>query len=293
VAKSPIITIAFPVYNGERFMRESLDALLAQDLTDFELVINDNASTDGTQAIAEELCARDSRIRYNRQPENLGARDNFEQVVWTARGKYFIWASCHDLWAPSLLRRCVETMEQDDSVALCFSRAAEIDADGNRLGTLRGKLDTRGMDRIARFKKTMLRVAGYAVYGVHRTAVLRRVMPLEIMFGPDIKLMAELSFHGAFAYLPEELFFHRRLSVSRNWRRYFSNLKMTYHWWRMFELFADMVCTHLAMIRQYTDKPSQRVHLSAWSVLIQLKRTAAWGVALVTSLFFRRYYRPW
>jgi glycosyltransferase involved in cell wall biosynthesis len=69
----PRLSIGLPVYNGEEYLAESLDALLGQTYEDFELVISDNASTDGTQELCRKYAARDSRIRYLRLPRNIGA----------------------------------------------------------------------------------------------------------------------------------------------------------------------------------------------------------------------------
>ena len=62
--KSPRVSIGMPVYNGERYIRQALDALLAQTFVDFELIISDNASTDRTQDICLDYAAKDNRIKY-------------------------------------------------------------------------------------------------------------------------------------------------------------------------------------------------------------------------------------
>ena len=64
--RAPRVTIGVPVYDGERFIRATLDSLLAQTFTDFELIITDNASTDGTEAIGREYVAKDHRVSYFR-----------------------------------------------------------------------------------------------------------------------------------------------------------------------------------------------------------------------------------
>jgi len=87
-----------PVYNGEPYIREALDSLLAQTFTDFELIISDNASTDNTETICREYATKDPRIRYIRQPENRGAIANFKFVLEQARGEYFMWAAADDVW---------------------------------------------------------------------------------------------------------------------------------------------------------------------------------------------------
>ena len=80
------VSIGLPVYNGEHFLRSSLDSLLAQRFADFELIISDNASTDSTGAICSEYAARDSRVRYSRLPQNIGGVANHNRVRELARG---------------------------------------------------------------------------------------------------------------------------------------------------------------------------------------------------------------
>ena len=67
------VSIGLPVYNGERFIRNSIDSILSQTFTDFELIISDNASTDATKYICEEYAIKDKRIRYIRQPETVSS----------------------------------------------------------------------------------------------------------------------------------------------------------------------------------------------------------------------------
>ena len=86
-----------PVFNGEKYIREALDSLLAQTITDFELIISDNASTDGTESICRDYAGKDRRIRYVRQAENRGAGANFWFVLDEAQGEYFMWAACDDI----------------------------------------------------------------------------------------------------------------------------------------------------------------------------------------------------
>jgi len=68
----PRVSIGLPVYNGERFLAGAIESILAQTFGDFELVISDNASTDGTSEICREYQARDSRVHYLRNETNIG-----------------------------------------------------------------------------------------------------------------------------------------------------------------------------------------------------------------------------
>ena len=76
----PMISIGVPVYNGENYLAATLDSILAQSFSDFELIVSDNASTDGTEDVCRNYQARDTRIRYYRNPTNIGAAKNHNQV---------------------------------------------------------------------------------------------------------------------------------------------------------------------------------------------------------------------
>ena len=128
-AHVPLVSIGLPVYNGEKYVRDAIDSLLAQTLVDFELLISDNASTDGTQRICEAYALRDSRVRYLRQRENIGAGRNFEFVLDRARGQFFMWAAHDDEWAANWLEALVSAMRADDFCvrgALRFVREGQV-----------------------------------------------------------------------------------------------------------------------------------------------------------------------
>ena len=97
------ISVAIPVYNGEKYLGAAIGSILAQTFHHFELIISDNASTDRTAAICREFAARDARIRYHRQPRNFGAAANFNRSHELATGEYFKWAAHDDLLEPEYL----------------------------------------------------------------------------------------------------------------------------------------------------------------------------------------------
>jgi len=86
----PLVSIGVPVFNGERFLSQTLQSLQDQDYGNLELIICDNGSTDQTPAICEEHQARDHRIRYYRNTTNLGAIQNFNRAFEIAGGRYFM-----------------------------------------------------------------------------------------------------------------------------------------------------------------------------------------------------------
>ena len=117
---SPRISIGLPVYNGERYLETALDSLLRQTCTDFELIISDNASSDGTEAICRRYAHRDPRVLYHRSERNRGASWNHNHVVEFARAPYFKWAAHDDVCAPEFLERCAGVLDGHPAVILCY-----------------------------------------------------------------------------------------------------------------------------------------------------------------------------
>ena len=138
--ESPLVSVGLPVYNGERFLRQSLESVLAQTYENFELIISDNASTDGTDAICREFAARDTRIRYVRNSRNMGAAYNFDKVVELARGELFRLHTHDDIMAPPLLERCVSVLMQEPDAVLCHPEMIRIDEEDREIDRAAGTL---------------------------------------------------------------------------------------------------------------------------------------------------------
>ena len=108
----PKLSVGLPIYNSEKYLAEAIEALLGQTYADFELIISDNASTDGTPDICHHYESLDSRVRYFRQPRNIGLAPNHNFVADQARGEYFKWAAGDDLYGRDLLARCVAALDE-------------------------------------------------------------------------------------------------------------------------------------------------------------------------------------
>ncbi len=128
---SPQVSIGMPVYNGEPFIREALDSLLAQTFTNFELIISDNGSTDATEAICKEYAEKDVRIRYVRQGENRGAVANFWFVLNEAVGEYFMWAAADDRWDHEWINTLLPMVI--DGSCIAYGCLWTIDENGHRI----------------------------------------------------------------------------------------------------------------------------------------------------------------
>src|SRR5262245_44937991 len=131
--RPPRISIGLPVYNGEKFLKESVNSLLAQTFDDFELILSDNASTDETPAICRSYSDADKRVRYFRNDENIGVYRNFNRVFQLGSGEYFKWAAADDICHRELLAKCLKVLESDASVVATYPKVQFVDEEGRRL----------------------------------------------------------------------------------------------------------------------------------------------------------------
>lgn len=210
---APPVSIGLPVRNGERYLAGAVRSVLAQSDDRLELVVSDNASSDGTEEICRELAGSDPRVRYHRQAGDLGLIGNFEAVLHLARGTYFKWLGDDDWIEPTYVARCLEVLEDDESLILVTTQQAHVDRDGTirtaGLDASRLRSD-RPVDRFAE----MLRLLNEShllldpLYGMMRRTRVARV-PRPVMVFEDQVFAARLALAGPFAHLPEVLS-HRR-----------------------------------------------------------------------------------
>lgn len=208
--KRPRLSIGLPVYNGERYVAEAINAILTQTFADFELIICDNASQDRTEEICRAYTALDPRVHYRRAEKNLGAPANYRRTFELASGEYFKWATYDDLCSPEYVARCIAVLDQDSSVVLAYCKTRLIDEYGRLISEYEDNLhlcDQRPSERFIQFMQKF-RLSN-PIYGVIRTASLERTPLLGNYIGSDIPLLAELTLHGKFYEIPEFHFYRR------------------------------------------------------------------------------------
>lgn len=214
----PCVSIGVPVYNGESFLAKALDSILAQTFEDYEVIISDNASTDGTAEIARRFAAEDARIRYYRSPKNLGAAKNFNRVFELSSGRYFRWLAADDVCAPDFLARFVDILENDPSAVLAYCKPLRIDEQENLLPEYYDVLRSSGwrIRPALRFRQVLdqltfhdSKYAPMYIFGLIRSNALRRTRPIGNYVYPDPTVLAELALIGTFCEVPEHLSFLR------------------------------------------------------------------------------------
>lgn len=207
----PKVSLGMPVFNGENYIEQAIISILEQTYSDFELIISDNASNDGTAEICRIYAEKDRRVQYYRNDINVGAAKNFNRTVSLAKGEYFKWAAHDDMLAPDYLKRCLQVLENDESLILCFPGTILVDECGQMIDhyVVRMKNISSGSP-VVRFRDLVLTNHwGVEIFGVFRKGVLDTTGLLAGFPGSDRKFMAELSLLGRFYEIPEFLFFSR------------------------------------------------------------------------------------
>jgi glycosyltransferase involved in cell wall biosynthesis len=280
----PAVTVGVPAYNAETHLAETLRSILAQTFTDFELVIADNASTDGTEAICRDFARLDPRIRYIRREHNIGAPRNYNSLVSEARGRFLKWSSSNDIIQPEFLAACVPVLEARQDVVLTYARTRYFDSASGSVRDHVDNLDLQSDDPVERYRQCDQRlIANNIMNGVIRVRALRCSTLHGDYPSSDIALMMELALYGKFVEIPQPLFYRRTEAGARYGEGTASMHRQYYpddaygssrrHWQRMRQLIRGATRAPVS--------PSQRLRLYDY-----LARRAWWNRHLLLPRFF-------
>jgi len=114
----PAVSVIIPAYNAERVLGEAIDSILAQSCADFEVIVIDDCSTDGTWALIQRYAALDPRVRAYRNERNLGIAGNRNRGVDLATGTYIVWQDADDISLPGRVERQLAYMQAHPEVGI-------------------------------------------------------------------------------------------------------------------------------------------------------------------------------
>ena len=208
--KQPRVSVGVPVFNGDNFLAEALDSVLAQTFGDFEVVISDNGSSDRTEEICRGYAERDPRVHYHRSDVNRGVYWNFKRALELGHGDYFMWLAHDDKLAPLFLERCVAALDADPGAVLSYPKAIDIDDKGNCLVYKEQNLNAGVARPNERFRE-LIRMEHNceAIFGLVRMEALHKIRVFGGFADADRVMLSELALHGHYSQVPEFLFLHR------------------------------------------------------------------------------------
>lgn len=225
--KEPLVSVIMPAFNCEAYIGEAIDSVVKQHYQNWEIIIADDCSKDGTKDIVEGYGKRDPRISYLRLPENRGAAVARNKAIEKASGAYLAFLDSDDLWYPEKLQEQIDFMERNRVKFSC---------------TAYGKIDDRGMalDRkiVPQGKSDYM---GLLKNCPGNSTVVYHAESLGKFFIPDIKkrndyvMWLKVIKKAGYLYgIPKELSVHRirKEGISSNKRSL-----IAYHWkvYREFE----------------------------------------------------------
>jgi glycosyltransferase involved in cell wall biosynthesis len=203
------VTIGLMVYNEAAYVRETIRSIQQQAFQDFEIVVGDNASTDGSSEIIAELAEQDKRIVHIKRPYNIGALQNWNDIVIRAKGEYFVLAGGHDLWSENYLKSLVDELDNNKNAVLAFCKTQWLDEEGNKLPIGTSVLETSGMSSLGKYISLMFANQHY-LYGLTRLSPMRQTrLQLDILGSGEIYLQ-ELAQLGDFVLVDNERWFRRK-----------------------------------------------------------------------------------
>lgn len=207
-------SIGLPVYNGENYLRDAIDSALAQEFQDFELIIADNASTDGTEAICREYAEKDERIHYVRHPRNIGAAKNYNYVFHCSKGQYFNWLAHDDVLGPSFLSTCLDAFSRSDATkVLVYPSFSYVDEQMEEIPSEIPKCVETNAGSPTRRMFEVLEGLGIvtSVFGMFRREELAKTRLIGSFIGSDYVLLMECGLLGKIERIDAAPQFKRRL----------------------------------------------------------------------------------
>jgi glycosyltransferase involved in cell wall biosynthesis len=219
MSNSPLVSLGLPVYNGERFLAQLLDSVLLQTHENFELIISDNASTDGTVEICEDYAKRDARIAVHRSITNRGSAWNHGRVRDLATGAYFKWLGADDVMDPRFLEMTLTAVLSQPDVVNAYPMTIVIDDSGTELLRSGAALPIDSPDIAVRFG-TLIQIqpaTNCMFYGLFRRSLMDRARPMGAFLAADRCMLAELSLHGRYVRV-EEFLMYRRIHAAHRTR---------------------------------------------------------------------------
>jgi glycosyltransferase involved in cell wall biosynthesis len=193
----PLVHIAIPCFNEQKFIKATIESALNQSYDNVEVVVYDNCSTDNTVKIVESLKNNGNKLRIFRHEKNIGATNNFRRALELSHGKYFMWLGAHDIISPTYVADAVELLENDPGLGLVYTDHLFINEKHEVIDTPPLiDIDTVGLSK----SKALLKVAENLRYCTAVHGIFRLEYKIQIPFvntiGPDHLILFAIAARG-------------------------------------------------------------------------------------------------
>jgi glycosyltransferase involved in cell wall biosynthesis len=204
MSAAPQVSIIIPSHNREKYLGLAIQSVLIQTFTNFELIVVDDGSTDGSLQIAQQFAASDTRIKVLASEQNQGEASALKKGFDTAQGEFVGQVDSDDLLEPQALELTVEALEGDPGLGIVYTNYIDIDEDGNKVRVgMRCSIPysaERLLTKMMVFHFTLMRKSIYQSVGGFNP----KFDPVQ-----DYDLLLRLSERTRIAKIPEFLYLHR------------------------------------------------------------------------------------
>jgi len=201
----PLVSVGMPVLNGGLMFQHALKSILEQDYDNLEIIISDNASSDGTKEFCKRMMKLDSRIRYIRQTTTISAFSNLNFVLDLAQGEFFMWAAHDDLRSNNFVSENLNALILDKGAILSFGKLRISTSHGSEGVPVKYDFKNGHLGNITRLRKQAL-MQCFHIYGLWRTKELRLIPKIHCPWWFDLPLMMAASLIGNFVEAPMSTF---------------------------------------------------------------------------------------
>lgn len=203
---SPKVSVLIPVYNGERYLAECLESVLAQDFADMEILIADDGSSDTSPKIIESFAARDQRIRWWKNPQRVGLTANSNICLRAAAGEYVKYVHQDDkLLSVSSVRKQVKALDENPSAVLAGSQPHLTGAKSRPIILSTQSCLYAGKEMVVTCFARNSNLIGQPTLTLFRKDTARRGFDERFMDGMDFEMWCHLLEQGDFVYQAEPL----------------------------------------------------------------------------------------
>lgn len=210
----PLVSVLMPIYNEERFLEQALNSLLNQDYPNFEILVQNNASTDKTLEILNIFKAKyPNKIFIETNENTIPAFENWRTVLPRATGQYCVFVAGHDLWTSNFLSESVKLMQKDTNIVLAMPICQRIDIHNNRNEIVNSLWQGYPLNLSTRYMM-MLHNYIHQIYGMMKTSVIQEIFSklphINKIDIPDHLVLLALCLKGQVIQSDNILFYMRK-----------------------------------------------------------------------------------
>jgi glycosyltransferase involved in cell wall biosynthesis len=201
LGSDPLVSVVFPVYNGEKFIKSALEEILLQTYQNIEIIFSDNSSSDSSSNILKRIKEENDNIQVYYQHQNLGAMSNVNFLFGKAKGDYILLAALDDNRSHNFIAEMVKLIQGKPYVALCLPKIhMMLTPDNKMVYTINDLSQHQFRNPLGRYYQTLFSFPNVSWYGIYRTSMIRRLPSIPETFAGDLIFIQMLSLIGRFEY---------------------------------------------------------------------------------------------